>query len=285
LFVLVEKIWNKPCKARTTIDKIQQKLKLFKQYFKGWGFNLQGEMRKKRKEYQRELSALESIEEDVGLSVEADRKMWLLIENLKSLEQEEMYWYERSHENWLLKGDSNISYFHKCANGRKRNNNIISLEKDGQIIEGDENLLKHASEYYSDLFGPPIEYDIQMDPDIWENIPKVSQDDNELLCKPFSEKEVKDALDQMEENKAARPDKIPIEFYQSYWHIVKDDVVQLFDDFFNQKVNSSRVNYGVITLLPKIKDALKIQQFRLFCLLNCLYKLVTVGDGSCQIDL
>jgi ABC-type Fe3+-hydroxamate transport system substrate-binding protein len=48
-FTLVEKIWNKPCKARTTIDKIQQKLKLIKQFFKGWGFNLQGEMRKKKK--------------------------------------------------------------------------------------------------------------------------------------------------------------------------------------------------------------------------------------------
>jgi hypothetical protein len=104
-------------------------------------------MRKKRKEYQSELSVLESIEEDIGMSAEqTDRKMWLLIENLKSLEHEEMYWYERSHENWLLKGDSNTSYFHKCANGRKRKNNIISLEKDGQTIEGDENLLKHASE-------------------------------------------------------------------------------------------------------------------------------------------
>lgn len=85
-----------------------------------------------------------------------------------------MYWYERSHENWLLKGDSNTSYFHKYANGRKRKNNIINLEKDGQIIKGDKDLLKHASEYYSDLFGPPTEYDLQMGPDIWDNIPKVS---------------------------------------------------------------------------------------------------------------
>lgn len=37
----------------------------------------------------------------------------------------------------------------------------------------------------------------------------------------------------------------------------------------------SRLNYGIITLLPKIKDANKIQQFRPICLLNCLYKLVT----------
>lgn len=35
-FIQVEKIWNKPCRAKTTLDKIQQKLKLLKQYFKGW---------------------------------------------------------------------------------------------------------------------------------------------------------------------------------------------------------------------------------------------------------
>ena len=80
--VLVEKIWNKPCRAKTTVDKIQQKLKLLKQFCKGWGFNLQGEMRKKRKEFQNVLVVLESIEEEVGLSVDQiDRKTWLLVEN------------------------------------------------------------------------------------------------------------------------------------------------------------------------------------------------------------
>jgi len=40
-------------------------------------------------------------------------------------------------------------------------------------------------------------------------------------------------------------------------------------------VDISRINYGIITLLPKIKEANKIQQFRPICLLNCLYKLIT----------
>jgi hypothetical protein len=43
----VKQIWEKPCRALSTLDKIQQKLKMIKQYFKGWGFNLQGELRKK----------------------------------------------------------------------------------------------------------------------------------------------------------------------------------------------------------------------------------------------
>ena len=99
-YPLVVKIWNKPCRAKSSLDKIQQKLKLFKQYFKGWGFNLQGELRKKRKEYQKELADLESLEEEGALTAnQIDRKIWLICENLKSLEQEETYWYERSHEN------------------------------------------------------------------------------------------------------------------------------------------------------------------------------------------
>jgi hypothetical protein len=63
----------------------------------------------------------------------------------------------------------------------------------------------------------------------------------------------------MEKNKAARPDKIPIEFYQSYWNVVKDDIMQLFYDFHEGSVDISRINYGIITLLPKVSDAARIQ--------------------------
>jgi hypothetical protein len=85
---------------------------LFKQYFKGRSFNIQGELRKQRKEFQKELAKLEGMEEIVGLTDnQIDRKLWLICENLKSLQQEELYWYERSHETWLLKGDCNTLYF------------------------------------------------------------------------------------------------------------------------------------------------------------------------------
>lgn len=194
--------------------------------------------------------------------------------NLKLLEQEELYWFQISHETWL-KGDQNTDYFHKCANGRKRRNTIISLEKDGDIIEGEDNLLKHAFEYYSDLFGPMPQHDIHLDSSIWNNSYMLSKSDNRILCQPFSETEIKEALFQMEKNKAPGPDKIPIEVFQKCWNIVKNDVIQLFDDFHNNKVDISRLNYGIITLLPKIKEANKIQQYRPICLWNCLYKLIT----------
>lgn len=233
-------------------------------------------MIKKRKEIQVELVDLENCEEIIGLTVEQmERKIWLLCENLKYLDLEETYWYERSHETWLLKGDNNTSFFHRCANGRKRKNTIISLEDGDQIIEGDDKLLEHATKYYSELFGPGLDFNIQTDSNIWAGANMITEEDNDILCQSFTEREIHNALFQMESNKAAGPDKIPIEFYQSCWETIKGDIMKLFDDFYHGKVDISRLNYGIITLLPKVKVANKIQQYRPICLLNCLYKLIT----------
>ena len=79
----------------------------------------------------------------------------------------------------------------------------------------------------------------------------------------------------MEKNKAAGPDKIPVEFFQVCWDIIKEDIVELFADFHKGALDVHRLNYGVINLLPKVKDAIRIQQFRPICLLNCLYKWIT----------
>lgn len=99
--------------------------------------------------------------------------------------------------------------------------------------------------------------------------------DNEELTKPFSESEIKVALFQMEKNKAAGPDRIPIEFYQTCWEFIKDDIIELFNNFHKGVLDVSRLNYGIITLLPKVADASKIQQYRPICLLNCIYKWIT----------
>jgi len=191
------------------------------------------------------------------------------------LEEEELYWFKRSHEKWLHEGDNNTEFFHRVANGRKRKNTILSFKKEDEIIEGDSNLLAHATEYYKTLFGPEQGHSFPLDPDLWDENELVQDFENEILTQPFSEEEIKEALFQMEKNKAAGPDSIPIEFYQSCWEIVKNDIVQLFDDFYNGLLDVSRLNYGVITLLPKVVDAEKIQQFRPICLLNCLYKWIT----------
>jgi hypothetical protein len=53
------------------------------------------------------------------------------------------------------------------ANGRKaKKNTIFSLESEDNVIKGDDELLKHATEYYKNL-GPEINNFIPLDPEMW----------------------------------------------------------------------------------------------------------------------
>ena len=56
---------------------------------------------------------------------------------------------------------------------------------------------------------------------------------------------------------------------------MRNDILELFQEFWEGKLNVSTLNYGIITLLPKVIDAEKIQQYRPICLLNFIYKWIT----------
>lgn len=140
---------------------------------------------------------------------------------------------------------------------------------------GGENSVEHATKYYTELFGPARGNLFQIDDDIWDNLDKLDEIDNQKICKQFSEDEIKKALFQMEKNKFVGPDNIPIEFYQTCWDIVKKDIINMFQYFHDGNLDVSHINYGIITLLPKLKEASKIQQFRHICLLNYLCKWIT----------
>jgi len=55
------------------------------------------------------------------------------------------------------------------------------------------------------LFGPAPGNAFPLDPNLWENDEKVTEEENEELIKPFSEAEVKEALFQMEKKQGCRP--------------------------------------------------------------------------------
>lgn len=56
---------------------------------------------------------------------------------------------------------------------------------------------------------------------------------------------------------------------------MKTCLKEMMDTLYDGNLNISRLNYGLITLIPKMKDANNIRQFRPICLLNVSYKIVT----------
>jgi hypothetical protein len=56
---------------------------------------------------------------------------------------------------------------------------------------------------------------------------------------------------------------------------VKLDLMNLFYEFHAGRLPIQSLNFGIITLLPKIADAARIQQYRPMCLLNASFKIFT----------
>ena len=141
-------------------------------------------------------------------------------------------------------------------------------------IEGQQNLKEYITNFYKDLFGPPEDNHFSLN-DRMDGIPQVSQIENEFLTAPFTEKEVRDAIFDMEHNKAPDPDRFPAEFYQHFWKVIKGDLMNMFHDLHSGNLPLFSLNFGVITLLTKTREANKIQQYRPIYLLNVSFKIFT----------
>ena len=50
---------------------------------------------------------------------------------------------------------------------------------------------------------------------------------------------------------------------------------QMLDDLYNGDLDIKRLNYGIITLVPKTKEVNQIQKFSPICLLNVSFKIFT----------
>ena len=103
----------------------------------------------------------------------------------------------------------------------------------------------------------------------------MSNEENGFLIAPFMEEDIKKAIFQMEHNKAPGPDGFPTEFYQNFWDIIKVDLSEMFNAFLAGQIEFFKLNFGKIILLPKVKNANRIQQYRPICLLNVSFKILT----------
>jgi hypothetical protein len=114
-----------------------------------------------------------------------------------------------------------------------------------------------------------------MDESRTDDIPQVSVEENNFLTALYTEDEVKKAVFQMEHNKTSGPDGFPAKFHQNFWEIIKSDLLELFTFLHAGQFELFHLNFGEIILLPKIKEAERIQQYRPICLLNVSFNFFT----------
>jgi hypothetical protein len=87
------------------------------------------------------------------------------------------------------------------------------------------------------------------------NMMKLSDEDRESLTIPFSLEEIHNVVSDLKHNSALGPDGLPAEFFQDFWDTIKNEILDI-----------ERLNYGLITLIPKVDNAMEIKKFRPICL-------------------
>jgi hypothetical protein len=188
---------------------------------------------------------------------------------------EELYWQQRAGEKEILEGDDNIAYFHLKANGRRRKKMILNLDLEGRAVTDANQIREIIYSYYKDLFGKQPRRTVKLGEEAWSDRGRLSTSDNEELLKPIMETELKKTIFGMKENTAPGPDGFGVSFYKNCWGTIKGELMNLMNDFYLNNLDIERLNYGVITLVPKMAYANSVKQFGPICLLKVSFKIFT----------
>ena len=162
---------------------------------KDWGANFGSNLRKHKQQLLLEIDAIDREANFTDLPPTTwEHRYKLERELIEIYTAEEIYWQKRGGQKWILQGDSNTAFFHKCANGRKCKTLIKSLEEEGRVISDPVELRQHIDAYYKKLFGREQTEDIHLIEDLWQEHHKVSDEENEELIKPFTWEELDFAM-------------------------------------------------------------------------------------------
>ena len=175
--------------------------------------------------------------------------------------KQEIFWAQRSRVAWLKHGDKNTKFFHSKASQRRRRNHIKGIKNsEGDWVEEEEDIVMVAVDYFDNLFtaGTCSQIDDCLNTVPYKLTPEMQQE----LTFDFTAEEIKDALFQMGPTKAFGPDGMNALFFQNFWHVVGESVINAVLDYFNFDVMDPAINYTYIVLIPKIKSLEKMSDFR-----------------------
>ena len=272
---VVTSVWSRPYFG-SPISVLVKKLKDLKCELKVWNWTVFGDL---KLNISKASEKVLSVQQQLATEGPSDSLLFQEIDALSTLDtflsQEETYLREQSRIKWLKEGDRNSSFFHNVVK-RRRTSKVLSHMQIGDDVVNDMNLISsHIQQFYKDLFTEPgnrvVDYSIVQD-----FIPSmVTPFDNAELCRIPTAEEIRLTVFDMDASSAPGPDGYSGKFFRHCWDIVHSDVVHAVQHFFIHGNLSPGLNSNFLVLIPKVDNAITIDQYRPIVLGNFIYKLIT----------
>ncbi|GJW74463.1 RNA-directed DNA polymerase, eukaryota, reverse transcriptase zinc-binding domain protein [Tanacetum coccineum] len=108
-----------------------------------------------------------------------------------------------------------------------------------------------------------------------EDLPKDNPKLEIAVLREVNDREIKDAMFTIGDNKAPGPDGFSAKFFKNAWHIVCKDVCRAVKEFFSNGQRLGELNATIISLVPKIESPFKVSGFRPIACCNVVYKCIS----------
>jgi hypothetical protein len=95
------------------------------------------------------------------------------------------------------------------------------------------------------------------------------------LALSFSAQELDEVLSLTKADTAPGPDGFPVSFFKSCWSWLKPLILNILNEFALGRLDIARLNFGVLSLIPKVPGADSIKQFRPIALINVIFKFIS----------
>ena len=155
------------------------------------------------------------------------------------------------------------------ANAHRRRNQLNRIKVNGRCLTEESEIKEEIGRNFQELLTDPGDWKPSIDRLIFE---RLEVRDVERLEKPFSEKEVFEALEDCCGEKAPRPDGFSMAFWQFAWDFVKEEVMNLFRQFHETGKFVRSLNATFLVLIPKKGGVEDLKDFRPISLMGGLYK-------------
>jgi exonuclease III len=178
---------------------------------------------------------------------------------------------QRGKVSWCVLGDEDTTFYHARASARCRNNQIKMILHEGLPHFSQEAKLKVMTDYYRNIMGSTTPSSSVLDFQLlYPNMVNLSS-----LSQPFSEQEILHAIKDIPRDKSPGPDGFGSGFYQDFWHLIKNDMFKLFDQFYHGDLKLDGINRSFMILLRKKENNNEPTNYRPISLLNCTVKWIT----------